>query len=595
MDLAEKEQKVIYSQVQKSFSEMELYNDLYFFYDDLFKQEYKYIIIVPRKCLTEFKCMRLANQELVNTTSIITTPTGISQHIQQIQNDINKLKDGEQLPDNYLAVVDDIVIYGRGLTRILKQLYGMFSEEDAQKLMQKTYLETFIESNCASFIKDKFEDIYQNRFNTVKMGYDKPAYRKVSDLFINSFYSVPIPNTSYVRSWKFSCENIQSVVEKFMQGDKERNTEDRDSSYPDEYKFELIYDKNNWDGGILSYFNCIRFYYNERTKICFVTPYVFLKTMSESEIDKIFSILQNFIPKNLFQWRLEDNDFKKATYILKYEYLTLLLSDIYGLLSYKADSEKEECEFEIEDDTDVLEFTYGVGNVTNLGKIKKILDMNTDFLSQINQLKIDGVNDRYNKDEIDAVNLFADINKNSVKDTILEYFLKNGELDDKRAEEGEERIWGITLETMQKMLNEKCNEKYDDNSFFYYLLQCMDSGKCALTVKATEEGEAHRYYSILNAGEQAYRIKMDSLMVCFKYLKKIEEDCINNLETTFVENMAQKFLDKVQSEKLMKSEDLDTVRMIINQTSVGKYKNLYVPRTMFKDEEKWENVYHSLY
>lgn len=129
MDLAEKEQKVIYSQVQKSFSEMELYNDLYFFYDDLFKQEYKYIIIVPRKCLTEFKCMRLANQELVNTTSIITTPTGISQHIQQIQNDINKLKDGEQLPDNYLAVVDDIVIYGRGLTRILKQLYGMFSEQ----------------------------------------------------------------------------------------------------------------------------------------------------------------------------------------------------------------------------------------------------------------------------------------------------------------------------------------------------------------------------------------------------------------------------------------------------------------------------------
>ena len=595
MDLAEKEQKVIYSQVHKSFSEMELYNDLYFFYDDLFKQEYKYIIIVPRKCLTEFKCMRLANQELVNTTSIITTPTGISQHIQQIQNDINKLKDGEQLPDNYLAVVDDIVIYGRGLTRILKQLYGMFSEEDAQKLMQKTYLETFIESNCASFIKDKFEDIYQNRFNTVKMGYDKSAYRKVSDLFINSFYSVPMPNTSYVRSWKFSCENIQSVVEKFMQGDKERYTEDRDSSYPDEYKFELIYDKNSWDGGILSYFNCIRFYYNESTKICFVTPYVFLKTMSESEIDKIFSILQNFIPKNLFQWRLEDNDFKKATYILKYEYLTLLLSDIYGLLSYKADSEKEECEFEIEDDTDILEFTYGVRNVTNLGKIKKILDMNTDFLSQINQLKIDGVNDRYNQDEKDAVNLFADINKNSVKDTILEYFLKNGELDDTRAEEGKERIWGITLETMQKMINEKCNENYDDNSFFYYLLQCMDSGKCALTVKAIEEGEAHRYYSILNAGEQAYRIKMDSLMVCFKYLKKIEEDCINNLETTFVENMAQKFLDKVQSEKLMKSEDLDTVRMIINQTSVGKYKNLYVPRTMFKDEEKWENVYHSLY
>lgn len=107
------------------------------------------------------------------------------------------------------------------------------------------------------------------------------------ECFQNSFYSVPMPNTSYVRSWKFSCENIQSVVEKFMQGDKERYTEDRDSSYPDEYKFELIYDKNSWDGGILSYFNCIRFYYNERTKICFVTPYVFLKTMSESEIVEI--------------------------------------------------------------------------------------------------------------------------------------------------------------------------------------------------------------------------------------------------------------------------------------------------------------------
>lgn len=582
---------IVRTQLEEVFSAAGIYNDICFFYDDLLKQKYKYVVIVPRKCLTEFKCIQLVEQDLFKTESIITTPAGMVRYIDDMKQDIRNLKAGETLPDNYLAIVDDIMIYGRGITRVLDRLYRMFSESEAQLLRKQTYLETLIESNCASYIRKYYHDIYEARFNTVRMGYDRAAYRQVSDLFIKSFYSVPMPNTSYVRSWNFYDKDIEDVLALFSQTGRKNSAGISDI---EEYKFILLYDENKHFFENVSEFNCIRVFYNSQTRICSVTPYVFLKAMSEDEIDTAFDLLKDYIPNNLYAYKIDDDKYRSEIYSLKYEYLTMLFSDIYGLLSYRPYNESGVKDVAYEDDADILEFTYGKGNVLGLKEIKSVLKVMDHIQSSLSKWNIDNSYDEF-KVERDAIRLTESIQKEDAKDVINEYFAQNGETDDQKAKEGKERIWGITLDSIKKVVSKKCAQNYNDIEFFYYILQCMDSGKAALTIKVVDEKNRKLYTSVLNAGEQAYRIHMDPLMVCFKYLKKIEEDCNNNLESKKTDLMVQKFLNGVKKENLMNQEAIDMVRAIINKNGGSNYRNLYVSRPDVRTEAAWESVYHSIY
>lgn len=582
---------IVRTQLEEVFSAAGIYKDICFFYSDLLRQKYKYIVIVPRKCLTEFKCIRLVQHDLLKTESIITTPSGMVRYIDDIKQDINNLKSGETLPDNYLAIVDDIMIYGRGITRVLNRLYGMFSEREAQLLRNQTYLETLIESNCASYIGRHYKDIYEARFNTVRMGYDRAAYRQVSDLFIKSFYSVPMPNTSYVRSWSFYDKDMEDVLALFSQTGRKNSAGVSDL---EEYEFILLYDENKQIFENVSEFNCIRAFYNSQTRICSVTPYVFLKAMSEDEIDTAFDLLKDFIPVDLYKHEISDDKYRSEIYSLKYEYLTMLFSDIYGLLSYKPYNESGIKDVVDEDDIDILEFTYGAGNVLGLNEIKSVLNVMDNIQLSLGKWNIDNPYDEFIVEK-EAISLTESIQKEDVRDVINEYFAQNGETDDRKAKEGEERIWGITLDSIKKVVLKKCDQNYGDIEFFYYILQCMDSGRAALTIKVIDEKNKKLYTSVLNAGEQAYRIHMDPLMECFKYLKKIEEDCNNNLESRKTNQMVQKFLNGVKKENLMSQEAIDMVRAIINKNGETNYRNLYVSRPDVKAEAAWENVYHSIY
>lgn len=583
--------EMVRTQLEEIFSVAGIYEDICFFYRDLLKQEYKYIVIVPRKCLTEFKCIRLVDQDLSKTKSIITTPSGMVRYIEDIKRDIRNLRDGETLQDNYLAVVDDIMIYGRGITRVLNRLYGMFSESEAEKLRQKTYLETLIESNCASYIKEHYKDIYEKRFNTVRMGYDRAAYRHVSDLFIKSFYSVPMPNTSFVRSWRFNCKDIDDVIALFSQTEKKYDAGISDLA---DYRFTLLYDKDKQLFEDISEFNCIRVFYNSKTRICSVTPYVFLKAMSDTEIDKAFDLLKDYIPDDLYAHDIGHAKCRSGMYSLKYEYLTMLFSDIYGLLSYRPYNEVGVEDVEHEDDTDILEFTYGSGNVLSLEQLKSLRKILDKPRFSINKETIDRIAKKIGV-ERESISLIESIQKENVKDVINEYFARNGEVDDRKAKERKERIWGITLDSIKDVVSKKCGENYKDSEFFFYILQCMDSGRAALTIKAIDERDRKLFTSVLNAGEQAYRIHMDPLMECFKYLKKIEEDCNNNLESNKINLMVQKFLNGIQNANLMSQEDIDMVRTIINENGETNFRSLYVSRPDIEYEAAWESVYHSIY
>ena len=151
------------------------------------------------------------------------------------------------------------------------------------------------------------------------------------------------------------------------------------------------------------------------------------------------------------------------------------------------------------------------------------------------------------------------------------------------------------MDSIKEVVLRKCRENYKNSEFFYHILRCMDSGRAALTIKAIDEGDKKLFTSVLNAGEQAYRIHMDPLMECFKYLKKIEEDCNNNLESKKINLMVQKFLNGIQKEELMSQEDIDMVRTIINKNGETNYRSLYVPRPDIEEEAAWERVYHSIY
>lgn len=589
MQLGEGITELVKTQLERSFSEVGLYSDVDFFYKDLLEQNYRYIILVPRKCLTEFKCIQLANKKLNTNKSIIVTPSGMVRYVNDIKNDIRRLKDGESLPENYLAVVDDILIYGRGIARVLDRLFKMFSPEEVAKLREKTYLETLIESNSCSYIKDRYAEIYNTRCNTVRMGYDRPAYRRASDLFIQSFYSVPMPNTSFVRSWRISGQNLEDVIRLFLRRGVRRKEINQNAV---DYRFVFLFEEDGIFVEQLSCFNCIRVFYNSKTQICNVTPYVFLKTMSESEIDVIFDYFKDVVRCDFLESEKGDDKRSDDIYTLKYQYITMLLSDIYGIYLCSKFNENGIPDFEMEEDIDILEFTYGKGNVPKLTEIYSIYK--DDLLLSGLNANVQDLENIFN-DEEDNLHLAENVQKDKVEEFVKEYFAQNGDLDDQKAEEDEERSFGISLDSIKRVALKKCNENFDNSEFFFRILECMDSGESSLTIRKVAVNNEKRFTSVLNAGEQAYRIHIDSLMPCFKYLKKIEEDCNNNLESTKKSLMAQKFLNNVQAKGLLEPEQIDDVKALINKRPNTTFRNFYVPRPDVENEKDWKKAYHSIY
>ncbi len=608
--------------ILKVFDSQNIGSKLFEFYKRIAKDRYKYVIIVPRKCLTEFKCVSKADADIfVSGKTTFMTTKGFVRYRDQIRKEVDS---NAELPDNYMAIVDDIMIYGRGINRFINQLLDSFnSAESRQKLIKKIYLEIFIESNNKFQIDKEYEEILEERYNCYFSYSQYSAVKHASDLFLKSFYATATPNTSFVRSWFLEsgcCAEWMKVEENEVRLALEseacqlfhiKNIEQNMDQKEEKFFSGILYSDDSFLKDLCE-FRCIRYYYNEKLQKNIFIPYVILKPLKIEEIDRLLEVFYGLL-EDLFK---SENDLicnyeKDVDYaILKYEYLILIISDLYGLYLLKMTGGNlfGEIGNGLDDDSKILQFSFGK---QNLYCIKDLMEIWNDELEKSIEKALEDYSISENQFEAsdaeqDAQNILNMMAQNVKPDTenevvwfIAEYFDKNSKADEIKAKKKEDRIYGISTGSFIRNFHEFFEvDEQKDIDFYSEIVKYMDSGIAGLTVKNYKVNGEERIASFLNAGEQAYRIKIDKYMQFFEYLSKIEQDCINLQILSSLETKVDSFLDKAlmgDNMKELKKKEITAIRTWMREGQ-SSYSDMFVNRNYsvkeLEKKDSYEKFYH---
>lgn len=627
--------EVIKKELNRVFEEQHINSSLFDFYKRICGGRYRYVIIVPRKCLTEYKCVRQADAELdVKKDTVLMTTKGFARYQKQIEEELRK---NEELPDNYLAIADDIMIYGRGINRFMNHMFESFhSDELAEKLIKKTYLEIFIESSFEFQFDDKYQEILDERYNCSFSYRQYSAVKRASDLFLKSFYATATPNTSFIRSWYLSNDIGQKWLKigdkGIILGDDIKtirdlelvNIEQNAAQRAERFHLGIINLKDDTFLGNLCEFRCVRCYYNENLERIVLVPYVFMKPLKITEIDELLERVSKLFgeaisaDKNDLLTRADGNiDYS----ILKYEYLTQIVSDIYGLYIWNkfadALSSEEKKKDLFKDDKYILQYSFGEQNVYHLKELSEKLGESLQKVVEeaIGNYHVEESPIYFSQEETEAqkiidqiLNDAMGIPTNGIQEKsrwfVDEYFDRSGKGDEVRANEKEDKIFGISTESFSKKFSELVNGEAEYSVNLYKeIIRCMDSGIAGLTVKSYKIDEDIIYItSVLNAGEQSYRIKLDPYMLLFEYFKKIEQDCKNlhmysSLEER-IDNFVQNVLESEDGDKANQMvKDINYLRTAIQDQKIS-YSNMFVDRMEYEEDvkkrQKYEEIYHKI-
>lgn len=608
--------------VESVFEEYHSFDDLRSFYNAVCTEGYKYVIIVPRKCLTEYKCLlQLDKQQLDFGKTVCMTTKGFARYKKQIQEEIKSaLAAGKDL-GKYIMVVDDIIIYGRGINHFLTCLSSCVdSPEEKEKLIESISLKVFIESNNEFQIDESFQSVIDERYEAYNTYYYMKDVKRTSDLFLESFYATVTPNTSFIRSWSVKKDRIQGLFEKVNNINDKLKVYDLEQN-ADQKKYEfrtrILTDDSCRIFDRISEFCCIRIYFNGELERLVFTPYVFLKPMSAEQLDCILISAQECfgaIIKKESEFIGAQTDEKgegdKDYYVLKYEYLTMIMSDLYGAYIWEkyfsvSEVNWQEC---FEDDADVLSFSFGKENLFSVSGMIPLVGSDgferfTDCISKIEMNSLDHCFTQ----EKDALRIMDEMTKEKhgnvshrARDFVLQYFSRNHDEDEVRAHKKIDRIEGISTGTMWKQA-EKHKLLLDKAELYKEILSCMDDGKAALTIKPVYDENLQLYFvAVLNAGEQAYRISVDYYMPFFKYFAKIERDCRNLLVPSRTEKIINAFLKAALNERIISEkmkEDIEEIRRKMRLQG-KEYGEMYVTRKggcEEIEEQKLEKIYQELF
>lgn len=621
---------IIKTELKDVFEEQNLFPSIVEFYKGVMCNRYKYVIIVPRKCLTEYKCLTLLEEDnFYDDGTVYMTTKGFVRYTEQIRKELEACTD--DYIENYIAIVDDIMIYGRGISDFITHFLSHFDQESGirEKLRRSLYLEVLIESSNKYVFKRRYEDILDERFGSFHLYYQMPAIKRASDLFIESFYAACVPNTSFVRTWiykemnghytfnvsecrlDFSEELRNNVALDFISMPSNKAQKQR------KFASAVFYEKNKTIFDDISEFSCMRVYHNDGLKKTVLVPYVFLKPLSTGEIDKVLSGLQDKVDSTT----IEENNILTLTdlhdgsvtdaYVLKYEYLTCLLSDLYGIYMWKnyLGGQQKKWSDVFEDDSNILSFSYGLENVLSMEMMCKVFDSMENIA--LSEMQNTSFNDRiYNllfKKEQESIELikemisFGDEIGDSEKELkfVRNYFAKCGEYDEMKAakEVDEERIWGITTQSLRCEATNRLGS-VQDGEFYTALLNCMDTGVSALTVKPLlgDDDKLQCVAAVLNEGEQAYRIKVDEYMQLLGWLKRIEVDYKNLYMKSRATERIDAFLELAESEfndPFCMRNDIRKIQRIMQQQN-RTYSDIYVYRPREEDPSK-DKIYKEYY
>lgn len=542
-----------------------------------------FLFIVPRKCLTEYKA--LVDEGNIESAFYVRRGDGVKCSETRYGTPksfifyIDDIKKRLDMAESFtITVIDDIIVYGRGICLFLDRFLSYFSKEDAYKVRKRIRVVAFVRNAEIPFLQKNYPDILGDKlmFKTYRTYSEPSDLKRISDLFLNSFAATMTPNTSFVNTWVIKADRGEGKLYHWLMGkiSKEKGNIYQDYvSHLNDYKISVFRCHKMEHFGNIVEFSCIRCYTSNLPRIT-LTPCVFLKPLTGEEIDAVYNELLDSPYEMLVSefWNKINVLKSKDAYILKLEYLIRVISEIYGcyfLKEFQQDQRDIKWSEYIEEDTDALIFSY-LDTYYNINDLFNAFEQYENRLNNEETVVLAENSRICFEHEADSMRLFKescfyrkDFNEISFID---DYFAFNSDYDDKRAIDEEERLKGITSGYLKKELEEK--KPVDDLSFYGHLSCCMESGKAALTVTCVDD----YYISVLKSGEQAYRLLTQENQWAIKYLSKIEEFFINQCLQDLTAEYMRKYIHALHKEKCIDDDDGKKLDYLIDRVETSRKK-----------------------
>lgn len=449
------------------------YDLLYDYFCNALDRGEEYKILRARRCQVLFQLFLPII--LKNEPNIRIHGTFISDHA------IAKYKD--EILKTSALILDDIVIHGRGLEELYEDLDSGYEHDNIHVYVHKM-------ARTADAMSEKLK---------AKLEWDSKIYdwewRELSTQLVNAIYATVTPYVSFVETYISGRElDLERAGEAFTVSDYTNEDQERIGT-----KAYVIFEKDILpriigNGG---YDACVRYYKNEKMMKTVYVPYVFMKSLSENDIDVFCNTFAghlgskyNALGKELLTgW---DNDLQ-----LKYKAVlaNVLLNRIYGLYlehKYPGLFDFSAAEWStlamcfgnaVTDDVEKL--TYG--DVCGL--------MDLEFC----QTQCDA---EYEEDQALVKGLEQAMEDETENEVLPLYFYFNRQLDEESVRKKEKRKKGLSINTFYNKLGDNVHNTSK------LQLRCWDAGTAACDTFVINNNLVALY---ARAGEQSFRYMIDKM------------------------------------------------------------------------------------
>lgn len=400
-----------------------------------------------------------------------------------------------------ILLVDDIIIHGRTMDKIYRQIESWFKEGGIEDYEIDIYAHVESENGL---IKNTEFTLYKD----VEHTYDTGMWRAISNEIINIFYLSGTAYTSYVPNLKIDKNS-----------DVGRSLKDKLAN--SEYCFKRLKCIDMEENSVKAYvyvdtqppefaLNCnVRIYEYERMDEYVIVPMVMLQPIERAALLKCLKQVESLMESdfvNLLKDHTDDDIIYRAfVYVISAVWGWKFIDTVLGIKPDVLDYEKQE--EEINFSRDVLQRNLNCKNTMEF--MDSIWCNVSEVFEEISDI------DELVKDEEDfkeLIELFKDtqeqFNVNGqgqyIKMLLGKFLYLNGLLDEKRCknqieEEKSRRLIGVPIYKLAKIMNGLTEEVVCG------ILSAIDFGKGSIVSRKLQKNNKIYFLSVIHAGEQNYK------------------------------------------------------------------------------------------
>lgn len=452
------------------------------YFDKILRKEFQYIVLMSRRCLVLYQLYTTLfekQMEDIQKKSIVMSDKALPYYWPFLEK------------NSKLAIVDDIVVHGRTVCKI----YDLIENE-------RKDIEIQIFGYTANQDVDCIPESLNNIFN-ISYFSSTNEWRKLSNHIVDAIIASNIPYTSFITS--FFQYKVPSLMDALRKREGLIVVENTDVTQKEQGVLSYCVYEKNWEKPELfkeiSLGECIRFYWNQKIEKLTVIPYVFIKTLTETEMQALerqceVSLQEDFVHTNEMLRQTycgaalensEKTDMEKQLKDYKMRLFTCILSNYYWK-RFLSRYDMPTPEFT---DEDTLNKSFGKPVA------KELLCVNESNIKKLISSGI-GVSLNENKKSVSAY-------KERKEDWIRDYFFKAWVEDESRAQKKEERVSGMLLDTFVSMVWGESPKSF--YNMLAKLVNCWDVGIAAANYSYHANKKTIGCY--ITPGEQSYKIMLE--------------------------------------------------------------------------------------